>query len=111
MREQDRIPKMLQLLGALWEKYPDWRLAQLMLNAHSATQDSGNRISPRTRSWNAAYGNYSTGRRKAVVAFRFHAQHSSASHTRLIGFPLKYGRASSLEREPLTGRRDRIAEP
>ncbi|HUB77523.1 MAG TPA: hypothetical protein VMB03_01945 [Bryobacteraceae bacterium] len=41
MREQDRIPKMLQLLGALWEKYPDCRLAQLVLNAHSATQDSG----------------------------------------------------------------------
>ena len=41
MRDQDRIPKMLQLLGALWEKYPDWRLAQLVLNAHSAAQDLG----------------------------------------------------------------------
>jgi hypothetical protein len=27
---------MMALVGALWNKYPDWRLAQLVENAHSA---------------------------------------------------------------------------
>lgn len=32
---------MVRLLGALWTKYPDWRLAQLVLNAHAAAQAPG----------------------------------------------------------------------
>lgn len=27
---------MVGLVRALWKKYPDWRLGQLVLNAHSA---------------------------------------------------------------------------
>ena len=32
---------MTALLGALWRKYPEWRLAQLVLNAHAAAQALG----------------------------------------------------------------------
>ncbi len=41
MRDPERIPEMMRLLGALWTKYPDWRLAQVVLNAHAAAQASG----------------------------------------------------------------------
>jgi uncharacterized protein YihD (DUF1040 family) len=41
MREPERIDKMVELLRALWKKYPDWRLGQLVLNAHSAVAASG----------------------------------------------------------------------
>jgi hypothetical protein len=35
MRDPGRIDEMVELLRALWRKYPEWRLAQLVLNAHS----------------------------------------------------------------------------
>lgn len=41
MRHPERIPEMMRLLDALWTKYPDWRLAQLLLNAHAAAHASG----------------------------------------------------------------------
>lgn len=36
MRDLGRIDEMVGLVRALWLKYPDWRLGQLVLNAHSA---------------------------------------------------------------------------
>jgi uncharacterized protein YihD (DUF1040 family) len=36
MRDPERIPEMMTLVGALWNKYPEWRLTQLVENAHSA---------------------------------------------------------------------------
>ncbi len=41
MRDPERIQTMVRLLDALWTKYPDWRLAQLILNAHAAAQVPG----------------------------------------------------------------------
>lgn len=38
MRDPRRIDRMMELLYALWRKYPDWRLAQLVLNAHAASE-------------------------------------------------------------------------
>ena len=35
MRDPGRIDEMVELLRALWRNYPEWRLAQLVLNAHS----------------------------------------------------------------------------
>lgn len=32
MRDPARIPVVLDLLAQLWEKYPDWRLGQLVVN-------------------------------------------------------------------------------
>jgi hypothetical protein len=32
MRDPKRIPEMLELLGAVWKRYPDWRLGQLIVN-------------------------------------------------------------------------------
>jgi len=32
---------MVELVNALWRKYPDWRLAQLVLNAHAAASEAG----------------------------------------------------------------------
>ena len=32
---------MVELVRALWKKYPDWRLAQLVLNAHAAGKAPG----------------------------------------------------------------------
>lgn len=33
MRDPRRIPKILQKLERIWEKYPDLRLGQLILNS------------------------------------------------------------------------------
>lgn len=35
MRDQHRIDEMVELLRALWKKFPEWRMTQLVLNAHS----------------------------------------------------------------------------
>jgi len=40
MRDPGRIDEILQLVRALWNKYPDWRLGQLLLNAHTAVGGS-----------------------------------------------------------------------
>lgn len=32
MRDQNRIPKVLDLLGKVWAEVPDWRLGQLIEN-------------------------------------------------------------------------------
>lgn len=32
MRSPDRIPEILNELAAIWQKYPDLRLGQLLLN-------------------------------------------------------------------------------
>jgi len=32
MRDPNRIPEVLELIRQLWEKYPDWRLGQLLVN-------------------------------------------------------------------------------
>jgi hypothetical protein len=32
---------MVELVRALWKKYPDWRLSQLVLNAHAAASEPG----------------------------------------------------------------------
>ena len=36
MRDPERIPEMMALVSALWNRYPEWRLAQLVENAHAA---------------------------------------------------------------------------
>lgn len=36
MRDPKRIDEIVELLRALWMKYPEWRLGQLLLNAHAA---------------------------------------------------------------------------
>ncbi|WP_143072485.1 MULTISPECIES: DUF1040 family protein [unclassified Variovorax] len=33
MRDPDRIPEMLELLGEVWQRQPDLRLGQLVFNA------------------------------------------------------------------------------
>lgn len=38
MRDPNRIPEVLDLIEQLWEKYPDWRLGQLLVNV-SDTND------------------------------------------------------------------------
>lgn len=35
-RNPDRIPRILEKLGKLWQKYPDMRLGQLLQNARGA---------------------------------------------------------------------------
>jgi hypothetical protein len=35
MQDPGRIDEMVELVRALWRKYPEWRLGQLVLNAHS----------------------------------------------------------------------------
>ena len=35
MRSVDRIPNILDKVGKIWEKYPDLRLGQLLLNCFS----------------------------------------------------------------------------
>ena len=35
MRPVDRIPNILDRVGKIWEKYPDLRLGQLLLNCFS----------------------------------------------------------------------------
>ena len=37
MRDPKRIPDILDKLSALWEKYPDLRLGQLIANAHNCS--------------------------------------------------------------------------
>ena len=32
MRDKERIARTINLLWAVWEKYPDWRLGQLIEN-------------------------------------------------------------------------------
>lgn len=32
MRDAERIAPMLELLGAVWQEHPDWRLGQLVCN-------------------------------------------------------------------------------
>lgn len=32
MRDHKRIPRILEKLGKVWEKNPDWRLCQLLFN-------------------------------------------------------------------------------
>lgn len=41
MRDPARIDEMVALLRALWMKYPDWRLGQLILNAHAVASAPG----------------------------------------------------------------------
>ena len=44
MRDPARIDQMVELVRALWRKYPDWRLSQLVqlvLNAHAAASAPG----------------------------------------------------------------------
>lgn len=42
MRDVERIPRMLAVLGSLWMKHPDWRLTQLVYNvAQSLAPDNG----------------------------------------------------------------------
>ncbi len=41
MRDPRRIDAMTELVRAVWRKYPDWRLAQLVLNAHAASETAG----------------------------------------------------------------------
>lgn len=37
MRDKNRIPVVLSKLQAVWEKYPDLRLSQLILNLEHST--------------------------------------------------------------------------
>ncbi len=41
MRDPRRISEIVEILRNVWIKYPEWRLTQLVLNAHavSATED------------------------------------------------------------------------
>ena len=32
MRDPNRIPKVLKAIQEIWEKHPDWRLTQLIIN-------------------------------------------------------------------------------
>jgi len=41
MRDPARIDQIVELVRALWRKYPDWRFAQLVLNAHAAAREAG----------------------------------------------------------------------
>jgi hypothetical protein len=41
MRDPARIDAIVGLLHALWRKYPEWRLGQLVLNAHAAARSPG----------------------------------------------------------------------
>ena len=38
MRDPNRIPEMVDVLQKLWEKYPDQRLGQLLINAASLVE-------------------------------------------------------------------------
>ena len=40
MRNPERIKPIMKKLEQIWEKHPDLRLGQLILNAHSFTGDS-----------------------------------------------------------------------
>ena len=37
MRDPDRIPVILEQVRVLWEKNPDWRLCQLVVNVAKPT--------------------------------------------------------------------------
>ena len=41
MRDPKRIPKVLAKVQELWEKYPDERLLQLLINAAGTVKDVG----------------------------------------------------------------------
>lgn len=44
MRDASRIPIMLYELGKVWEKYPDLRLGQLIMNAASVEGYDDHRV-------------------------------------------------------------------
>lgn len=39
MRDPARIPRILSLLGQVWEHVPDWRLGQLLANLHPGKKE------------------------------------------------------------------------
>jgi hypothetical protein len=41
MRDPKRIARIAQLLGEVWEKVPDWRLTQLVINASDTKHNCG----------------------------------------------------------------------
>ena len=41
MRDPKRIARIAQLLGEVWEKVPDWRLTQLVINAADTQHNCG----------------------------------------------------------------------
>lgn len=41
MRDPKRIARMVELLGEVWAKVPDWRLTQLVINASDTHHDCG----------------------------------------------------------------------
>lgn len=41
MRDPERIARITQLLANVWEKLPDWRLTQLVINASDTQHDCG----------------------------------------------------------------------
>jgi hypothetical protein len=46
MRNPDRIPEILQVLGEVWMKYPDLRLGQIIDNARYFNEDGTLRDDP-----------------------------------------------------------------
>jgi hypothetical protein len=41
MRDPKRIARITQLLSEVWEKVPDWRLTQLVINASDTQHNCG----------------------------------------------------------------------
>jgi len=41
MRDPKRIARIAQLLSEVWEKVPDWRLTQLVINASDTKHNCG----------------------------------------------------------------------
>jgi uncharacterized protein YihD (DUF1040 family) len=41
MRDPRRIARIAQLLSEVWEKVPDWRLTQLVINASDTKHNCG----------------------------------------------------------------------
>ena len=41
MRDPKRIARIAQLLSEVWEKVPDWRLTQLVINASDTQHNCG----------------------------------------------------------------------
>ena len=41
MRDPTRIDPIVELVATLWKKHPDWRLSQLVINAHAVTHEPG----------------------------------------------------------------------
>lgn len=40
MREIARITRILALICKIWQKYPDWRLGQLLVNVYSPMEQN-----------------------------------------------------------------------